>query len=42
MRVSGVGVGVDCECLEGVVDMCGEDQTTDHGLLRQEKLDVAS
>ena len=42
MRVSGVGVGVDCECLEGVVDMCSQDQTADHGLLRQEKLDVAS
>ena len=42
MGVSRVGVGVNCECLESVVDVCGDDDTTDHSLLGQEKLDMAS
>ena len=42
MGVSRVGVSVNCEGLESVVDMCGDDDPTDHGLLRQEKLDMSS
>ena len=42
MGVSRVGVGVNCECLESVVDMCGDDDPSDHGLLGQEKLDMSS
>ena len=41
MRVSRVGVGVNSECLESVVDMCGDDDTSDHCLLGQEKLDMS-
>ena len=41
MGVAGVGVGVNSECLESVVDMCGDDDTSDHCLLGQEKLDMS-
>ena len=42
MRVSRVSVGVNCECLESVVYMGGDDDPSDHCLLGQEKLDMSS
>ena len=42
MRVAGVGVGVDSEGAEGEVEVGGDDDSRDDGLLGEEELDVSS
>ena len=38
VRVSRISVGVNCECLESVIYMGSDEDTSDHCLLSQEKL----
>ena len=42
MRVAGVSVGVDSEGAEGEVEVGGDDDSRDDGLLGEEELDVSS